>query len=269
VDVEVTAECGGTESERVLIMNIQCVVPAGALMVVNSKGRIVYATNALGVMLGVPVRALMAADLQSILPPPSSQLHSSFLKVWRAMQQGCKAGSACSLAHCPWPRPTAHGQVPTPPPSCCAPPNPCTQNLSAVPPPTSCRAGAVVHLLRANGARVPVTLSMAQHDDGERVQHIVKVTPSSEGERLNQQRLVLSVGESGTVVDLDGSAGRGLFGFAPQVRGLGSAGGALVWGQPGMNGVEGARGSPPAAGGLHGKGHAPVLPLGRCKRRRP
>jgi predicted methyltransferase len=91
------------------------------------------------------------------------------------------------------------------------------QNLAAVPPATSCRAGAVVHLLRANGVRVPVTLHMTQHDDGERVQHVVKVQPSSEGERLNLQRLVLSVGESGTVLAVNEGASKVLFGFAPQV----------------------------------------------------
>lgn len=40
-----------------------------------------------------------------------------------------------------------------------------------MPPPTSCRGGAVVQLLRANGVKLPATLTMTTHDDGERVQH--------------------------------------------------------------------------------------------------
>lgn len=50
-------------------------------MVVNQKGRIVYATSALGSMLGLPARQLATMDLQSMVPPPYAQLHTGFLKV--------------------------------------------------------------------------------------------------------------------------------------------------------------------------------------------
>jgi hypothetical protein len=49
------------------------------------------------------------------------------------------------------------------------------QDLSAKPPPGSCRAGAVVHLQHANNSKVPVTLQLSQHDDGEHMQHVIKV----------------------------------------------------------------------------------------------
>lgn len=49
------------------------------------------------------------------------------------------------------------------------------QDLSAKPPPGSCRAGAVVHLMHANNSKVPVTLQLSQHDDGEHMQHVIKV----------------------------------------------------------------------------------------------
>jgi hypothetical protein len=53
---------------------------------------------------------------------------------------------------------------------------PCAcQDLSAKPPPSSCRAGAVVHLQHANNSKVPVTLQLSQHDDGEHMQHVIKV----------------------------------------------------------------------------------------------
>lgn len=49
------------------------------------------------------------------------------------------------------------------------------QDLSAKPPPGSCRSGAVVHLQHANGSKVPVTLQLSNHDDGEHMQHVIKV----------------------------------------------------------------------------------------------
>jgi hypothetical protein len=49
------------------------------------------------------------------------------------------------------------------------------QEVSSKPPSSSCRAGAVVHLMHANTSRVPVTLQLSQRDDGERVQHVIKV----------------------------------------------------------------------------------------------
>jgi hypothetical protein len=51
----------------------------------------------------------------------------------------------------------------------------------------------VVHLLHANNSKVPVTLSLSQHDDGDHLQHVVRVVPASEGLLLNQQRLELSL----------------------------------------------------------------------------
>ena len=65
----------------------QRLVPAGALMVISHKGKIAYATNALGTMLGIPTKQLMAMDLQAILPAPYSQLHGSFLKVGGGVPQ--------------------------------------------------------------------------------------------------------------------------------------------------------------------------------------
>jgi len=90
------------------------------------------------------------------------------------------------------------------------------RSLGAAPPPTSCRAGAVVHLLRANGAKVPVTLQMSSYEDGDRAQHVVRVLPATEGGRLDRQRVVLSVGEGGTVMGVNAGASKVLFGFAPE-----------------------------------------------------
>lgn len=46
---------------------------------------------------------------------------------------------------------------------------------------------------------------------------VVRVSQSSEAERLDSQRLQLSVGEAGTVLAVNAGAGKSLFGFTPQV----------------------------------------------------
>ena len=86
----------------------------------------------------------------------------------------------------------------------------------------------MVQLLRANGARVPVTLTLSTHDDGERVQHVVRVVPSSEAARLDGQRLVMRVNQDGIVVGVDDGPTKALFGFPPQVCLLSYAAGFLV-----------------------------------------
>jgi hypothetical protein len=94
---------------------------------------------------------------------------------------------------------------------------PCQQSLGAAAPATSCRSGAVVHLVHRLGACVPVTLQMSTYDDGDRVQHIVRALPSSERERLDRQRLVLTLGEAGAVEAVNPGASKAVFGFDPQV----------------------------------------------------
>lgn len=53
------------------------------------------------------------------------------------------------------------------------------QDLSAKPGPGSCRSGAVVHLVAANNSKVPVTLQLSQHDDGDHIQHVIRVSEIS------------------------------------------------------------------------------------------
>jgi len=50
-------------------------------MVLDHRGRIVYATAALGALLGFSSKQLATMDLQAIVPPPYAQLHTGFLKV--------------------------------------------------------------------------------------------------------------------------------------------------------------------------------------------
>ncbi|GBF97004.1 hypothetical protein Rsub_09801 [Raphidocelis subcapitata] len=154
VDARVTVEFGGTSAESILILNIQAMTLAGAMMVVDHKGRIAYATSQLGALLGYSARQLAAMDLASV-------------------------------------------------------------ELGNKPPATSCRVGAVVHLLRSNGVKVPVTLALSTHDDGERLQHVVRITPSSDEVQLDRQRMVLRLAPDGRVESVNPGATRALFGFNP------------------------------------------------------
>eukprot|EP00775_Hariotina_reticulata_P003515 gene3515-3785_t len=83
------------------------------------------------------------------------------------------------------------------------------------PPPSSCRAGAVVHLCHANTTRVPVTLKLSQRDDGERMQHVIQVIPASEVQLLDQQRVELKLNHKGVVLGVNEHASKLVFGFAP------------------------------------------------------
>eukprot|EP00775_Hariotina_reticulata_P001355 gene1355-1696_t len=87
--------------------------------------------------------------------------------------------------------------------------------LNSQPPPSSCRAGAVVHLCHANTTRVPVTLQLSQRDDGDRMQHVIKVIPASEVQLLDQQRVELKLNHKGVVLGVNEHASKLVFGFAP------------------------------------------------------
>lgn len=85
------------------------------------------------------------------------------------------------------------------------------------PPITSCRSGAVVDLLRANGTKVPATLRLSVDDSGDRLHHVVHVAASCEEARLDGQRLVLSIGRDGRIGGVNPGATKAVFGFEPQV----------------------------------------------------
>jgi len=84
----VTVEFGGSSTESILILSLQAKTLAGAMMVVDHKGRIAYATTQLGAMLGYTAKQLAAMDLQSVVPPPYSQMHAGFMKVWVRVRVG-------------------------------------------------------------------------------------------------------------------------------------------------------------------------------------
>uniref|UniRef100_A0A383VUJ6 PAS domain-containing protein n=1 Tax=Tetradesmus obliquus TaxID=3088 RepID=A0A383VUJ6_TETOB len=83
--------------------------------------------------------------------------------------------------------------------------------------PSSCQAGGVVHILAANGSKLPVTLVMSTRDDvaSGRATHIVQVTKATEATRLDQRRLLLSVNHKGTILQVNAGAPKALYGFEP------------------------------------------------------
>jgi PAS domain-containing protein len=69
----------------------QVLANSGAMMVVDHRGRITYATNKLGAMLGLSAKQLAGRDLSSLMPVPISQLHGGFMRVGPLMN-GAVAG---------------------------------------------------------------------------------------------------------------------------------------------------------------------------------
>ncbi|KIY97575.1 hypothetical protein MNEG_10388 [Monoraphidium neglectum] len=89
------------------------------------------------------------------------------------------------------------------------------KDLSKPPPPSSCRAGGVVRLMRANGATMPATLKISISQEGESTGHHV-VLPSSEAASFDRVRLELTVTQAGLVEAASAGATKAVFGFSPQ-----------------------------------------------------
>lgn len=74
------------------------------------------------------------------------------------------------------------------------------------PPPTSCRAGHVVHMVTSGNGQLPVRLSMSRQDVGDHVRHVVKVKHVTPEDALLQRRLVLTIAADGSVLSTDAGA---------------------------------------------------------------
>lgn len=81
LDVDIAVSLGGTGDQRILISNIKCLTDSLAMMVVDSRGKICYATTPLATMLGHTVRNLSKMSFQGLIPPPHAQLHKHWMKV--------------------------------------------------------------------------------------------------------------------------------------------------------------------------------------------
>lgn len=122
---------------RVCLLQARVLSDAAAVMVLDHKGRIKYATSKLATMLGYSASSLTKMELNALLPQPYCQMHSAWFKVG-AMQLSSHHRRALLVAHTiSWLQDAQTMKVQ----------------------PTGCRGGGVVHLLRANGARHPVTVS--------------------------------------------------------------------------------------------------------------
>jgi hypothetical protein len=63
------------------VLNIRCLGDAQRLMVVDDKGKILYATSPLAALLSTKVLALVNTQMQALLPPPAAQMHKLWMKV--------------------------------------------------------------------------------------------------------------------------------------------------------------------------------------------
>eukprot|EP00775_Hariotina_reticulata_P009651 gene9651-9811_t len=89
------------------------------------------------------------------------------------------------------------------------------KDLTATPPASSCRAGAVVHLMHSNNTKIPVTLQFSQLDDGQRMLHVIKVLRATESDLMAQQRMTLQLNHMGMVLSVNHNAPKSMFGFPP------------------------------------------------------
>lgn len=63
------------------VLNIRCLTDSQRLMVVDSHGKIQYATSTLAALVGTKVTALTQMHIQALMPSPTAQLHKGWVKV--------------------------------------------------------------------------------------------------------------------------------------------------------------------------------------------
>jgi hypothetical protein len=63
------------------VLNIRCLGDAQRLMVVDDKGKVLYATSPLAALLSTKVLALVGMQVQALIPAPAAQLHKQWMKV--------------------------------------------------------------------------------------------------------------------------------------------------------------------------------------------
>lgn len=63
------------------MLYMQCLTEAQKMMVIDARGKLVYATSTLAAMLGTKVASLTKMTLPQLIPAPSAQLHAAWMKV--------------------------------------------------------------------------------------------------------------------------------------------------------------------------------------------
>ncbi|GIL48858.1 hypothetical protein Vafri_5291 [Volvox africanus] len=81
VPVEVRVTIGGTDMQRIFVLNAQRVHDtAEGLMVVDHRGALTFATWDLAAMLGYSLKSFLKMKLEQLLPQPFSTMHGRFLR---------------------------------------------------------------------------------------------------------------------------------------------------------------------------------------------
>lgn len=85
---QVTVEIGGSEGQRIYMLELKCLADTLAVMVTDTAGKIQFATSQMAAMIGYTAKALTTGvNMNALLPPPYAQLHSSFMKVGLLLTQ--------------------------------------------------------------------------------------------------------------------------------------------------------------------------------------
>eukprot|EP00879_Flechtneria_rotunda_P013062 GHRR01013642.1.p1 GENE.GHRR01013642.1~~GHRR01013642.1.p1 ORF type:complete len:1083 (+),score=308.01 GHRR01013642.1:2122-5370(+) len=103
VDVELTVAFGGAiepgSEFRILEIKARVLVESAPIMVLDHKGRIVYATDRLANMLGHSVTNMYKMDLNALLPQPYCQMHAAWFKdlTHKPNPTSCRAGGVVNM----------------------------------------------------------------------------------------------------------------------------------------------------------------------------
>ena len=102
VPAEVRVTLGGTDSQRIFVMNVHRTdEQEGTCVVVDHTGRVHFATPDFANMVGYPAKKLPTMKLEQLLPQPFAAMHHKWLREERgahaAPMTSCRAGAIVQL----------------------------------------------------------------------------------------------------------------------------------------------------------------------------
>jgi PAS domain S-box-containing protein len=90
----------GSDTQRLLILNLKRVGPAPLALTIDQKGKVLYATSSFCNLLGYNRKQIMHKALTDILPQPFSQLHHHWVKEAENIDGRTKLANApCKTGH--------------------------------------------------------------------------------------------------------------------------------------------------------------------------
>lgn len=68
VDADIKVELSGTAEQRIVVFSIRPLSEASMMMVLDARGKLIYATSPLADLLGYPVKTLSKMDVKLLVP---------------------------------------------------------------------------------------------------------------------------------------------------------------------------------------------------------